>query len=105
MKRYGRVARVRAEKVDEYKALHAAVWPEVLAALSAANIRNYTIFWRGELLFSYFEYVGDDYDADRAKLLACVAMQRWNTLTEPCTAPAEPGGQRWAVMDEIFHLA
>ncbi|WP_368855740.1 L-rhamnose mutarotase, partial [Escherichia coli] len=37
---------LNGDKVAEYKRLHAAVWPEILALISSCNIRNYTIFLR-----------------------------------------------------------
>ena len=45
-------------------------WPEVVAANNASNIHNYTIYLYNDLLFSYFEYTGDDYAADMEKLAA-----------------------------------
>jgi L-rhamnose mutarotase len=62
MKRMGFVIGVKPESIAEYKRIHAAVWPEVLARISACNIRNYTIFLREpeNLLFAYWEYHGDD---------------------------------------------
>lgn len=33
MKRYGSIIGVRPEKLEEYKKLHAAVWPEVLQTI------------------------------------------------------------------------
>ena len=64
--RYGSVIGLRAEKLEEYKKLHAAVWPKVVAAVREANIRNFSIYLRklpdGKYyLFSYMEYVGDDF--------------------------------------------
>jgi L-rhamnose mutarotase len=44
MERMGQVIRLQPEVIAEYKRIHAAVWPEVLAAIAASNIRNYTIF-------------------------------------------------------------
>ena len=69
MKRYGMVLGLREEKIDEYKRLHAAVWPGVLKKIAECNIRNFSIYLRKlpdgkHYLFSYFEYVGEDYDAD-----------------------------------------
>lgn len=64
MQRCGSVIRLRPECRDEYLSLHANVWPGVEAALTRANIRNYTIFLRDDLLFGYYEYVGDDHPAD-----------------------------------------
>ena len=44
MQRMGMVLGLKPETVDEYKRLHAAVWPEVLAMISACNISNYSIY-------------------------------------------------------------
>ena len=49
------VLHVRPDKIDEYVAEHAAVWPELLDALRAAGIRNYSIFRSGNDVFGYFE--------------------------------------------------
>ena len=46
MKRMGLCNRLRSEKAEEYKRLHAAAWPGVLATISACNIRNVSIFFR-----------------------------------------------------------
>jgi L-rhamnose mutarotase len=105
MRRIARVMRVRDGKLDDYRRLHAAVWPEVLAALRRSGIRDYAIYYRSGLLFSSMIYDGDDYAADRERLLADPAMQRWNALTGPCLEPVEgPGGEPWPTMDELFHM-
>ena len=33
MQRYGMLIKVKPEKLEEYKRLHAAVWPEVLKTI------------------------------------------------------------------------
>lgn len=105
MKRYGSVIKVLPEKLDEYKKLHAAVWPDVLAIIAACNIRNYSIYHRDGYLFSYFEYHGDDYAADTAKMAADETTQKWWKLCEPCQQPLETRaeGEWWATMEEVFH--
>ena len=50
MKRYGSVIGVKPEKLEEYKKLHAAVWPDVLTMIKECNIRNYSIFYRDGML-------------------------------------------------------
>ncbi|HUU60183.1 MAG TPA: L-rhamnose mutarotase, partial [Phycisphaerae bacterium] len=80
MKRYGMVVKVRAEKLDEYKRLHAAVWPGVLKRIRDCNLRNYSIFHKDGYLFSYFEYVGEDFDADMARMAADETTQKWWAL-------------------------
>ena len=64
MKRYGSVIGVKPEKLEEYKKLHAAVWPAVLAMISECNIRNYSIYYKDGMLYSYYEYIGNDYEKD-----------------------------------------
>ena len=61
MIRYGQIIQVKPEKLEIYKKLHAAVWPDVLAMITACNIRNYSIFYRDGQLFAYFEYHGSDF--------------------------------------------
>ncbi len=105
MQRYGMVIKVKPEKLEEYKALHAEPWPAVLDRISACNIRNYSIYYKDGYLFSYFEYVGDDFDADMAKMAADPTTQAWWKLTDPCQEPLESRaeGEWWADMEEVFH--
>ncbi len=106
MKRYGSVIRVRPEKLEEYKALHRAVWPGVLAKITECNIRNYSIYYKDGYLFSYFEYVGEDYAADMASMAADPETQRWWAVCGPCQEPLETRseGEWWAEMEEVFHV-
>ncbi len=110
MKRYGMALGLRAEKIDEYKRLHTAVWPDVLKMIKQCHVRNYSIFLRrlddGQFyLFSYFEYTGSDFAADMAKMAADPATQRWWSICKPLQKPlagVEPE-QWWAQAEEVFH--
>jgi len=107
VKRLAQTIRLRPERREEYLALHRQVWPGVEAALRAANVRNYSIFLRGDTLFGYFEYHGDDFEADMAAVAADSETQRWWRLTDPCQEPwpdAGTGGQ-WSDLTEIWHLS
>ncbi|HIJ65539.1 MAG TPA: L-rhamnose mutarotase [Candidatus Hydrogenedentes bacterium] len=105
MKRYGMIIRVRPDKLDEYKRLHANVWPNVLAKIRQCNIRNYSIYYKDGILFSYFEYIGADYDADMNKMAADPTTQEWWAVCKPCQEPLESRaeGEWWAQMEEVFH--
>lgn len=109
MQRIGMVIGLKPEKIEEYKRLHAAVWPEVLARISACNIRNYSIFLKEpeNLLFSFFEYHGADYAADMAKMAADPKTQEWWAVCMPCQAPLETRkeGEWWSGMEEVFFHA
>lgn len=108
MQRMGHVIGIRAEHIAEYKRLHAAVWPEVLARLRASNITNYSIFLREpeNLMFSYWEYVGTDFAADDAAIAADPVTQRWWALCGPMQAPLDTRAEWewWAALEEVFHL-
>ena len=96
---------VRPEKIEEYRKLHAAVWPDVLKTISLCNIRNYSIYLKDNFLFSYFEYTGNDFKADMDKMAADPVTQKWWDLCKPCQEPLESRaeGEWWAEMEEVFH--
>jgi len=105
-KRYGWVIKVKPEKLEEYKELHANPWPEVNAMLKECNIQNYSIYYRDGLLFSYLEYTGENFDVDMKKMAADSNTQEWWKLTDPCQEPVESAGEGvwWADMEEVYHL-
>lgn len=107
MKRMGMMIGVKAEKIAEYKELHANVWPEVLKQIRDSNIRNYTIFLREpeNVLFGYWEYHGEDFAADRAAMAADPKTREWWTFTDPCQSPlaSRKEGEQWSMMEEVFH--
>lgn len=107
MKRLGWVIGIKPEKIAEYRALHANAWPEILAKISACNIKNYTIFLRQpeNLLFASYEYHGHDFDADMKQMADDPKTREWWALTDPCQtalASAAPGDW-WSPMEEVFH--
>jgi L-rhamnose mutarotase len=105
MQRYGSVIGLRPEKLAEYKKLHSAVWPTVAKTITECNIRNYSIYYLDGLLFSYFEYIGNDYEADMAKMAADPETQRWWDVCKPCQKPLDcrKDGEWWADAEEFFH--
>jgi len=105
MKRYGMAIKVVPEKIEEYKRLHAAVWPDVLKKIKECNIANYSIYLKDDFLFSYFEYTGDDFALDMAKMAADPTTQRWWDVCKPCQTPlpTRKDGEWWAEMEEVFH--
>ena len=105
-RRFGQVLRVRREQIEEYVRQHAKVWPEVLAALRRVHVRNYSIFLLDDLLFGYFEYTGEDFAADMARLAADAKTQEWWAVMEPMqiALPERAPGEWWATMREVFHM-
>ncbi len=109
-RRVGQIIRLKPEKYEAYRRLHAEPRPAVLAALRAANVRNYSIYHRAGELFAYYEYAGDDYAADMARIANDPATHAWWALTDPCQQPVEgaSSGSRdggwWTDMEELFHM-
>lgn len=105
MKRIGSVIELRDGAHEEYERLHKTVWPGVLDMIRECGIRNYTIFRWGNKLFSYFEYIGDNFEADMRKMADDPKTQEWWGLTEPLQkrVPEARVGEQWHEIPEVFH--
>ena len=105
MRRFGQVLKLRPEFRDDYVKHHAAVWPGVLEQIRRSNIRNYSIFLRDGILFAYFEYVGQDFEADMRAMAADAQTRRWWDLMEPMQEkwPSATPAEWWSNMPEVFH--
>ncbi|MDP4251285.1 MAG: L-rhamnose mutarotase [Bacteroidota bacterium] len=104
------VTGLRTDKVAYYEQLHANVWPGVLKTIKSCNIRNYSIYLNkignDYFLFSYFEYTGNDFDADMKKMAQDSLTQQWWKETAPAQRPlpeAAAHNQVWTPMEEVFH--
>lgn len=111
MKRYGSIVGLRAEKLEEYKKLHFAVWPGVLQMIKRCHIRNYSIYLHklpdgNYYLFAYFEYTGSDFAGDMALMAADPTTQKWWAICKPCQLPFDDraAGEWWSGMEEVFHI-
>ena len=106
MKRIGFQLKVKADKIEEYKKHHEAVWPEMLEALSRTGWHNYSLFMRDDgLLFGYFETPYDFQtvlDAmDKEEINA-----KWQDFMSPYfEAPEGAHADKMMIeLEEVFHL-
>ena len=106
VRRVGSVIGLDPAGAAEYERLHAAVWDGVRHQIARSNIRNYSIYRYGDLLFSYYEYVGDDLDADLAAMAVDPVTREWWALCSPLQRPLpERGpGEWWHTLPEVFHV-
>ena len=104
MKRIGFQFKVRQDRLEEYKARHKAVWPEMLDALRAAGWHNYTLFMRSDgLIFGYFE-TEESLVAAQAKMAATEVNTRWQEyMSEFMDANARPD-ETFVELEAYFHL-
>jgi L-rhamnose mutarotase len=110
VERYGMIIGLKPEKIAYYKELHAATWPGVLEMIKECHIRNYSIYLKEvepgrHYLISYYEYAGNDFEADMAKMAADPTTQKWWKETNPCQTAIPMHGPKewWSRMEEVFH--
>ncbi len=108
--RYGMIVGIEPGKLDYYKNLHATPWPQIIEKIKECNIENYSIFLQkiegNYFLFSYFEYVGNDFEADMKIMASDATTQRWWKETVPCVLPlpeAVAKNEIWTKMEEVFY--
>src|SRR3954471_2344300 len=91
--------RVRADRLDEYRERHRAVWPEMLAALRDAGWTNYSLFLREDgMLIGYCET--DDFEAAQRAMEATEVNARWQAEM----APLFERGLSFDRLAEVFPL-
>jgi L-rhamnose mutarotase len=98
--------RVRRDLLEEYRAAHRAVWPEMLEALGRHGWHNYSLFLRDDgLLIGYLET--PDWDAALAGMQDEAVNARWqremarffeDLATDSADTSMRP-------LEEVFHLA
>ena len=97
--------KVRAEKLEEYRARHGQVWPEMLDALRETGWRNYSLFLRPDgLLVGYVE--AEDFEKCCADMKNHAVNARWQAEMAPFFEEIEDGGADDSMfpLEEVFHL-
>jgi len=107
IKRVGMVIKLKPEYIEEYKALHADSNPGVRDLLVKANMRNFSIFLHqlddgNYYEFGYYEYHGNDFEADMAKLAKEDRNIEWLKVCDPMQVPLD-GYDGWAEMEQVYY--
>jgi L-rhamnose mutarotase len=96
---------VRPEMLEEYKARHREVWPEMISALRNAGWCNYSLFLRPDgLLVGYLET--QDFERALAEMRRSEVNERWQREMAPffvLPSGKEPD-QLMTPLEEIFHM-
>lgn len=96
---------VRPDRLDEYRARHRAVWPELLTALSQAGWRDYSLFLREDgLLIGYLHT--EDFEASLAAMEATDVNRRWQAEMAEFfdLGPGARPDTSMRPLQEVFHL-
>ena len=104
VQRFGEM--IKAKDLEAYKKWHAAPMPGVNEMIRECHLKNYSIYSRGDYLFAYYEYDGDNFEEDMAKMAADPATQAWWDVVKPLMRPLDDRkeGEFWSGMEEIYHL-
>ena len=74
--------------------------------LNKYHIHNFSIFLHkieGKWYeFGYYEYTGNDFEADKKKMDAEPRTKEWLKVCDPMQIPLK-GEQSWVVMEEVYH--
>jgi L-rhamnose mutarotase len=97
---------VHPELIEEYRAQHVAVWPEMREALKRCGWHRYSLFLDDDgTLFGYFETLGTLDDAVTA-MQAEPVNERWQALMAPYFVAGGDtrADQQMRQLSEVFHL-
>lgn len=96
---------MKRDRIEEYKAHHRAVWPEMLDALRRNGWRNYSLFMRDDgLMFGYFE-ADDNFAAALTGMSKEDVNRRWQDMMAPFfeIPPGVHPDEIMVELQEVFH--
>ncbi|CAM1501710.1 Fc.00g036940.m01.CDS01 [Cosmosporella sp. VM-42] len=113
VRRFAQIVKLKPQYLNEYKAVHAKVWPDVLKRIKECNIEDYSIFHdsRTQILFASFKYTGHDYAADMERMAANPRVREWWAMTDAWQESMVPGAVSseagepgwWRHVEEVFY--
>lgn len=89
--------RLKSGKEAKYRAAHASVWPELIAAERQAGLRNHSVYVLGDVAFAYGE--ADDLKATMDRLAADPVNLRWNEAMAELMEDVDG-----TLIEEVFHF-
>jgi L-rhamnose mutarotase len=106
MQRVCFLLQVKPDRLAEYTTRHAAVWPDMLAALSRHGWHNYSLFLKDDgLLIGYVET--PDFAAAVAGMQTEEVNARWQAEMADFFVQLDQGAADTSLLTvtEVFHLA
>jgi L-rhamnose mutarotase len=95
------VLQVKPDRLEEYKARHREVWPDMLDALRETGWTNYSLFLREDgLLVGYVEC--EDFEAVRRAMDDREVNTRWQAEMSEFFGDRPDHG--FVRLEEVFHL-
>ncbi|PHH60894.1 hypothetical protein CDD81_1055 [Ophiocordyceps australis] len=114
-RRFAHVIKLKRGCVDEYKACHGSIWPEVAKQIKDCGLEDYSIWYddKTSMLFSSFRYIGYDYAGDMQRMAENAKVREWwrmtdsfqESLVEGATSSETGEPSWWKPMEELFYQA
>jgi L-rhamnose mutarotase len=101
MERIVYMARLKPEKVEDYRRVHQTVWPELITEATRSGIKNHGCFLRGRDLIIYLET--DRYQNTLADFNAKEVVKKWDSFMSEFFDPTFPS-QELEPWEEVFHM-
>jgi L-rhamnose mutarotase len=96
------IARIRPDRLEEYRERHQHVWPPMRTALHDAGWENYSLFLGGRAPVGYLETA--DYQAALDAMAATEVNQRWQAEMSQFFVNDGPPDRSLERLAEVFHL-
>ncbi|KAH6665875.1 DUF718 domain-containing protein [Plectosphaerella plurivora] len=114
-RRIAQIVKLKPEFLEQYKEVHAHVWPEVLKQIKQCNIEDYSIYFDdgSNILFATMKYVGYDFAGDMEKMRENPKVREWWKMTDGWQESLVPGAVNsesgepswWKPVEEVFYVA
>lgn len=102
MQRVAFLLGIKPNSAAEYKARHDHIWTEMIEALYAAGMGNYSIFRFGTQLFAYCEV--DNWAETLHRLEQDTTNQKWQQyMADILDTPIDPATESFYLLEEMFH--
>ena len=105
VKRVGMVVQLNPQALEEYQRLHADSNPGVRDLLTKYHMQNFSIYLQqieGKWYeFGYYEYAGQDFEGDMARLAKEPRNIEWLKVCDPMQIPL-PGAKGWTEMKRVY---
>ena len=102
MKRFATLTKLKPGAKDEYIKIHNEIWDDVVKLNDEHNIHNFSIFCFQDYLFSYYEYTGEDFEADAAEKAKSPIIAKWKEFTGKYTTEVNDDVKTF-MLEEIWH--
>ena len=103
MERFCFTFEIRPGTEEEYKRRHDEIWPELVEAIKAGGISNYSLFRRGTTIIAYCECEPDAATAF-AKVGESEANTRWSEWFQDVIVSLTDENGELRTAQEVWHL-